>query len=219
MHRLELPEINVERAHTIIARYIDLSNLSRTEMVQLLSEVAWNGRSIQYFLRNAYQNTDVLTEAGSITMATIKEWTTQAYQIWSGEIAHSLLQIHETLHSQGVFMHLMLVFRFPEVFKATVTDGKVEIEQRFLPATWKNYSEAGAIQIMPKSSSPGIVVVHHPRGFLARFVTAKFKSLNANDKLQVFGWTIASLTEKIGSPGHLLERALAAGTILSCFQY
>jgi hypothetical protein len=113
------------------------------------------------------------------------------------------------------------MFAFPNAFNATIHPLGIKIPASVLSQSLINWASSGAIRI---SSDTLSYIIHRPHGFTAKYARYDFtlhgkitkratigsiQSINAINHIHLIGWTISSTTEKIGTPGHLFERAVA----------
>ncbi len=205
--------LDEERTAQIINTYLDLSSLSLSgqQTSQLFSNVSWNGRTIQFFLFEAYKETKPETYTSDVTPQLIQRWSETAYYDYhamTDSAIHHLYRDNALLHSNTLLALTRLMLLFPDAFQIKQENSTFTVAREHVPKGWFVFAESGAMKIM-RSSNLSIVFAQ-PRGVFLRYMDDTLSQLNDNDRHALYGNLIQS-TGQIGGGGHLFARLLATG--------
>jgi len=195
----------------ILKCFLDMSCIGQRQQNRLAERIAYNGRSVQYFLHEVYRlPLDITSDA--ITYPRLAECVDRAYDRWLGIIVnHKHIRSLTENDKYTRLGELLLVFAYPAAVGAKLVAGGAV---RFTPSSafpkkWRDFAEAGAVRI--QSTNNEYLDLYPLGGFLFRWATDHLSRKVNSDTLKFFmGYALSSSLDQIGAPGHFFEKAITA---------
>ncbi|KAL6077652.1 Solute carrier family 13 member 2 (Fragment), variant 2 [Balamuthia mandrillaris] len=234
-HHMNMPIFTADAAHAICDHFYNFSPLPLLSLMQIYELIAYNGRTIQLFLREVMLVFHHNDSVERLMLSILQKCVDRVYINWSTALQKKYTSLMSNFKQRRVLpLQLLMTFRFASLYRARqLPDGSLEMLNVHFPVEWKNIAQCGVFHLREelrhrdersgfqttegrahtKAGLVHYVIISPPRGLLQRFWVKNAASCPRKDLLSLLRWHLIAeeryLNEDIIARGTLWKRALA----------